>query len=186
MGYDSFREWPAGNTLLAPPRWGDDVAQDRRRGTDNTLGTVYPQALAWGGAPAPTCGAVWTARTSAADNEWRGLAWAAELGLLVAVSTTGSGNRIMTSPNGIDWTARTSATDNDWRGVTWAAGLGLLVAVSTTGSGNRVMTSPNGIDWTARTSAADNNWPDVTWAAELGLLVAVSTTGSGNRVMTSN
>ena len=59
-------------------------------------------------------------------------------GLFVAVSISGSGNRVMTSPDGI--TIRQSAADNAWIGVTYANGL--FVAVSFNGSGNRVMTSP--------------------------------------------
>ena len=84
----------------------------------------------------------WTARSSAADDSWRSVTWAKELGLLVAVAASGTGNRVMTSPDGITWTARTSAADNGWLSVTWAKELGLLVAVSYTGAGNRVMTSP--------------------------------------------
>jgi len=55
------------------------------------------------------------------------------------VSNSGTGNRVMTSPDGINWTIRSSAADNDWRSVCY--GNGLFVAVSTTGTGNRVMTS---------------------------------------------
>ena len=40
----------------------------------------------------------WTARASAVDNSWLSVCWAAELGLFVAVSYTGTGNRVMTSP----------------------------------------------------------------------------------------
>jgi hypothetical protein len=122
---------------------------------------------------------VWTARTSAADNNWFGVTYGN--GLFVAVAGSGSGNRVMTSPDGITWTARTSAADNDWRSVTY--GNGLFVAVAGSGSGNRVMTSPDGITWTARTSAADNSWLSVTYGN--GLFVAVAGSGSGNRVMTS-
>jgi hypothetical protein len=98
----------------------------------------------------------------------------------VAVSSSGTGNRVMTSPDGITWTSRTSAADNSWRSVTY--GGGLFVAVSTTGTGNRVMTSPDGITWTSRTSAANNTWRSVTYGG--GLFVAVSSDGT-NRVMTS-
>jgi len=65
--------------------------------------------------------------------------------------TTGTGNQIMTSADGITWTSRTSAADNAWRSVTY--GDGLFVAVSTTGTGNQVMTS-GVIGITARTAAA--------------------------------
>ena len=59
----------------------------------------------------------------------------------MAVSLTGTGNRVMTSPDGINWTARTTPADNNWRGVAWSSGLSKFVAVAITGTGNRVMTS---------------------------------------------
>src|SRR3972149_5500120 len=127
----------------------------------------------------------WFTRTSAADNSWSSVAWSPELGLFAAVSFSGTGNRVMTSPNGINWTIRTSAADNDWGSVAWSPALGLFAAVSFSGTGNRVMTSPDGINWTIRTSAADNDWGSVAWSPALGLFAAVSFSGTGNRVMTS-
>jgi hypothetical protein len=124
-------------------------------------------------------GFTWTSRTSAADNQWRGVAYGN--GMFVAIAQSGTGNRVMTSPDGVTWTARTSAADNSWTSV--AYGNGLFVAVAASGSGNRVMTSPDGINWTLRTSAADNSWIDVTYGN--GLFVAVAWSGTGNRVMTS-
>ena len=119
----------------------------------------------------------WTIRTSASNNAWRSITYGN--GIFVAVSSSGIGNRVMTSPDGVTWTSRTSAADNSWFGITY--GNGLFVAVSSSGTGNRVMTSPNGITWTIRTSAANNPWTSVTYGN--GLFVAVSITG--NRVMTS-
>jgi hypothetical protein len=58
-------------------------------------------------------GVDWTIRDSAADNDWLGVAYGN--GLFVAVATSGSGNRVMTSPDGVNWTIRDSAADNDWR-----------------------------------------------------------------------
>ncbi len=130
-------------------------------------------------------GASWLISTSAADNGWRSLCWSAERGLFCAVSETGTGNRVMTSPDGIAWTARTSAVDNNWLFVCWAPEAGLFCAIANSGTGNRVMTSPDGITWTARASSADNNWRGVCWSAELMLFCAVAATGTGNRVMTS-
>jgi hypothetical protein len=69
-------------------------------------------------------------------------------GLFVATSLTGTGNRVMTSPDGITWTIRTSAADNNWFGLTY--GNGLFVATSITGTGNRIMISQDGINWTCR------------------------------------
>jgi cytoskeletal protein CcmA (bactofilin family) len=128
---------------------------------------------------------VWNTRISAVDNTWFSVCWSAELGLFVAVSTNGTGNRVMTSSDGINWTSRISAVDNQWRSVCWSAELGIFVAVASSGTGNRVMTSPDGINWTSRISAANNNWQSVCWSAELGIFVAVSFSGTGDRVMTS-
>ena len=88
-------------------------------------------------AQANSAGITWTSQTSAADNDWASITYGN--GLFVAVSTSGTGNRVMTSPDGITWTSRTSAADNDWTSVTY--GNGLFIAVSSTGTGNRVMTS---------------------------------------------
>ena len=117
----------------------------------------------------------WNTRASSVDNQWLGIVWAAELGLFVAVATTGTGNRVMTSPDGITWTTRVSAVDNSWRSVVWAPELGLLVAVAFTGTNDRIMTSPDGIVWTSRiTPTPDRDWGSLTWAPELGLFVAVA------------
>jgi predicted RecA/RadA family phage recombinase len=123
--------------------------------------------------------APWISRTSAADNEWWGVTYGN--GVFVAVASSGSGNRVMTSSDGVTWTSRVSAADNDWWAVTYDNGIFVAVAIS--GTGNRVMTSPDGITWTLRTSAADNNWRSVTYGD--GIFVAVAFSGSGNRVMTS-
>jgi hypothetical protein len=128
----------------------------------------------------------WLSSTSAADNSWYSICWAAELGIFCAVANTGAGNRIMTSPDGKTWTARTSAADEDWRSICWSPERRLFVVVGITGSGNRVMTSPDGITWTTRASAADNNWNAVCWSPELLLFCAVSSTGTtSDGVMTS-
>ena len=94
----------------------------------------------------------WKTKTSAANNFWYSVTYGN--GLFVAVAGSGTGNRVMTSPDGITWTSRTSAADNNWQSVTY--GNGIFVAVAQTGTGNRVMTSPDGITWTSRTSAANN------------------------------
>jgi hypothetical protein len=85
-------------------------------------------------------GVNWTLRASAADNSWRSVCWAREIGLFAAVAATGTGNRVMTSPDGVNWSLRTSATDNNWAGVCWAPELGLFAAVAG-GTGNFAMTS---------------------------------------------
>ena len=127
-----------------------------------------------------TTNSTWTSRTSAADNFWYSVTYGN--GLFVAVSASGTGNRVMTSPDGVVWTSRTSAANSSWYGVTY--GNGLFVAVSITGvSSNRVMTSPNGFTWTLRTTPVNNAWISVTYGN--GLFVAVSYDGVNNSVMTS-
>ena len=83
----------------------------------------------------------WTSRTSAADNFWFSVAWSPELSLFCAVALTGTGDRVMTSPDGITWTIRTSAADNSWQSVVWSPELGIFCAVAYSGTGDRVMTS---------------------------------------------
>jgi hypothetical protein len=120
-----------------------------------------------------------TSSTAGLDNSWTSVTYGN--GLFVAVSSDGTGNRVMTSPDGITWTSRTSAADNSWRSVTY--GNGLFAAVASSGNNNRVMTSPDGINWTIRTAGVTNNWYSVTYGN--GIFVAVSITGSFNQAMTS-
>jgi hypothetical protein len=119
-------------------------------------------------------GITWTARTSAADNQWQSICYGN--GLYVAVAGTGTGNRVMTSPDGITWTTRTSAADNSWVSVCY--GNGLFVAVAYGSSPNTVMTSTDGITWTIRSSGS---WLRAVCYGN-GLFVAVTDTTS---VMTS-
>ena len=101
------------------------------------------------------------------DNDWEGVAYGN--GTFVAVSSTGSGNRVMTSTDGLTWTSRASASDSNWQAVTY--GNGLFVAVGT----NAVMTSPDGITWTART-AVNGSWDSVAGCGNM--FVAVSSVTS--------
>jgi hypothetical protein len=128
----------------------------------------------------------WTARTSAADNSWNGVCWSSDLSLFCAVASSGTGNRVQTSPDGITWTARTSAADQQWNDVCWSSALALFVAVSGSGATARVQTSPDGITWTLRTTDTTHGWNGVCWSADLGLFVAVGDSStSTNRCMTS-
>jgi hypothetical protein len=122
----------------------------------------------------------WTTRIPASNNNWSSVVYGD--GLFVSVAYSGTGIRVMTSPNGVTWTSRTTPADNNWYSLTYANNL--YVAVAGSGTGNRVMTSPNGITWTLRESAADNDWRNICYGN--GLFVAVSITGTGNRVMTSS
>jgi hypothetical protein len=121
----------------------------------------------------------WLRANTAADNGWLNAAWAPELGLFAAVSNTGTGTRVMTSPTGQDWTIRTSAQDNSWNGLAWGGPTGgkLFVAVSEAGS-NRAMTSPDGATWTVRNMSGTNAWRGVAWSEQLQLFCAVGQSGA--------
>ena len=129
---------------------------------------------------------LWTLRTSAAANRWRGVAYGN--GKFVAVGEVGTGNRAMWSTNGINWTAAVTATpDKNWQSVCY--GNGQFVAVAS-GVGNvagqgTVMTSPDGITWTNRTVSfgLSRTWRSITYGN--GLYVAVASTPSATDVMTS-
>lgn len=126
-----------------------------------------------------------TSSTLANSNNWISSCWADTLNLFVAISNTGTNNRIMTSPDGITWTIQTSPADYNWTSICWSRQLTLLVAVASSGTGNRVMTSSDGIIWTLQTTPVDNNWSSVCWAPELSLFIAVANSGTTDKVMTS-
>jgi len=129
---------------------------------------------------------IWSTHALPVTNAWRAICWSPEVGLFAAVSTNGTNNRVLTSPDGINWTNRTSAINNAWYGICWSSDVNLFVAVAYNGSGHKVMTSPDGINWTSRASANDSNyWTSVCWSPDLSIFVAVGARGSGNRVMTS-
>jgi hypothetical protein len=125
-------------------------------------------------------GITWTAQTTlAASQTWRSVTYGN--GIYAAVAASGTADRVMTSPDGINWTSRTTPADNNWTDITYANGL--FVAVAQSGIGDRVMTSPDGINWTLGTTPADNNWSSITYGN--GLFVAVAASGTADRVMTS-
>lgn len=123
-------------------------------------------------------GTTWSSRTSAADNNWQSVAYGA--GLFVTVASSGTGNRVMTSPDGSTWTIRTSPADNAWNSVIYANSKFVAVAGSGT---NRVMTSTDGITWTASASADEAiGWSSIAYGN--GIFVATSNSAN-NKVMTS-
>jgi len=88
----------------------------------------------------------------------------------VAVSSTGTNNRVMTSPEGVNWTCRVPAIDKIFSWVCY--GNGKFVAVSTSGY---VIISIDGIAWTLGNDIIASNWQAVCFGN--GLFVAVSLDG---------
>jgi hypothetical protein len=81
----------------------------------------------------------WTPRTldSSLRISWKSVCFGD--GLFVAVSKTGTGNRVMISPDGINWTSQYASANNAWQSICY--GVFSFVAVSNTGYGNQIMTS---------------------------------------------
>jgi hypothetical protein len=130
-----------------------------------------------------TCGN-WTGSNSPYTFPLAGVAWSPELGLAVAVASSGTTQRMISSTNGVSWTAR-STSNRNFKAICYSPELHMFVAVSDTGSGNRVHRSTNGTSWFSGTTA-DETWSSVCWAPELGIFCAVASTGStGSLVMTS-
>jgi hypothetical protein len=127
----------------------------------------------------------WETHTILVTNAWDSVVWSPELSLFAAVAYSGTGNRVMTSPDGINWTTRATPADNSWFGITWASELSLFVAVAGSGSFNRVMTSSNGITWVTRSTPNNHEYRNVAWSPELSLFAAVSRTGTTSAIMTS-
>lgn len=132
-------------------------------------------------------GKVWTLSNTGGDLRSRQcVCFSNELGLFVAMGTNGtSGQRAMTSYDGINWTLQTTpaAGDLTWEGVTY--GNGLFVAVASNGN-DRVMTSPDGVNWTVRDTGGGDaiGWREICYGN--GVFVAVGTPdASNNAVMTS-
>lgn len=126
----------------------------------------------------------WTLQTPATTNQWIDVTWSPELSIFCAVGRTGTGDRVMTSPDGITWTSRSNSVDNEWEAICWSPEKSLFVAVARNGTNDSVMTSPDGITWTTRTDPG-GLWRDVIWSADLSLFVAVGTSTGTYEVMTS-
>jgi len=98
-------------------------------------------------------GYTWTSKS--AGSVGNGLNWESVTAgmvngvtLFAAVSSSGTGNRVMTSYDGENWTVGSNTPDNGWKGIVSGipstgtyAGEELFVAVSSDGSSSRVMTS---------------------------------------------
>jgi hypothetical protein len=119
----------------------------------------------------------WNLRTTNSTQIWNGIAWNGTV--FAAVAESGTGNRVMTSPDGITWTSRTSASDSNWTAIAWNG-----TVFAAVGESGAVMTSPDGITWTSRTAPNINNYQAIAWNGTV--FAAVSSSGTGNRVMTSS
>lgn len=154
------------------------MAPTRNGATTVTLFRAGPSGL--GGVAAPV--AWWSLRPAPNVNttivqSWRSITYGA--GMYVALAITGTTNRVMTSPDGVNWTQRTTPaqSDNQWESIAYSGSL--FVAVASTGT-HRVMVSADAITWTAvaapagPSTNAQRAWKSVAYGG--GMFYAVSDT----------
>jgi len=108
--------------------------------------------------------------TAATVNRWRAVAYGA--GVFVAVSDSGTGNRAMTSADGVTWTARTTPADNQYVAIAFGAGVFSVL----TGNGGRGMYSSDGITWTQSAISSQGSFNGMTFGD--GKFVAVGASGT--------
>jgi hypothetical protein len=135
----------------------------------------------------------WNSRTIPTGN-WKKIIWVAELNLFIGISISTSGNRMMTSSNGIDWAYVVGAPSIALQDIVWSPELSLLVAVATTllndpALDRPIFTSSDTITWTSQKSPNFSTGPPmglnfrikelnrVAWSPELNLFASISTTG---------
>ena len=140
-------------------------------------------ALGWPGEPQANTGLRWRSIKSPSDNFYRSICWSPELKLFCAVASSGTGDRVITSPDGLNWnTQLNAAVDDSWYSVCWSSKLRLFCAVSNSG---KIMLSSNGIGWTYINPGITAAFTSVCWAESLNLFCAVGNSGSGRDVATS-
>ena len=112
----------------------------------------------------------WTRGVAAAANSWTCVEWSPELSIFCAVAASGTGNRVMTSPDGITWTAQTCPSQS-WYAVVWSQPLNTLVAI---GSSGRAMYSRDGVNWTQSpgTPLSGTGYQAI-WAEKINMFIAV-------------
>ena len=124
-------------------------------------------------------GTTWTYRTAAQDYKWESVTYGD--GVWVAVSSSGTGNRVMTSPDGINWTSRNSIGDFEWVSVSYGVeedGTKRWVAVSQETFRASMTSTDKGVTWSSQTIPEPSS--AVTWQGlgyGNGIWVAVGASG---------
>ena len=128
-------------------------------------------------------GVNWSHISTSSDNvssfSLHSVIWSLQLGLFCAC---GSGDRILTSPNGIQWTERIISSGYMYTSVTWSKELNLLCAIGvkqncTTGS--IIATSSDGVNWNTYSTTIMNDYiwsksASVTWSSTLNKFCGIT------------
>lgn len=103
----------------------------------------------------------WTNNATAMPNAnfWTDVCWSPVLNKFVAISSTsGSGNQVATSPDGLVWTVQTAANALPWYSVIWSPTANLFIAANGSAATTQVvMTSADGVSWTQRTVGTNSS-----------------------------
>lgn len=133
------------------------------------------------GEPQVNLGYKWTLRRTPADNSWTAICWSPDKRLFCAVASSGTGNRVITSPTGEVWAVSSASSDATWSAICWSRELGIFCAVSEDVPA-LVMTSQDGKSWSQTASIANVSFSGICWSPVLRLFCAVgvdSATGVG-------
>lgn len=153
--------------------WTSITVPDNAGSRAATYGYGRYVGIGTGGAIVSLDGYTWSLYSIANAYTWSDVCFGA--GVFVAVASSGTGNRVMTSANGTTWTAQTTPVDNSWQSVCY--GNGTFVAVADAGTAARVMVSVNlGVTWTSVTPPVTANWSSVCYGD--GVFVAVAQSGT--------
>lgn len=127
-------------------------------------------------------GSSWTAIIAPVQLAWANVAWSPDLSLFVAVSTNGTGNQVLTSPDGVTWTSQVTPTPTrSWNKVNWLNGKFYALAQNGT---EKLMTSPDGVNWTLVNFGVPSFIP-TDMAYGNGLFLAATSSGGSTVFMSS-
>jgi hypothetical protein len=111
-------------------------------------------------------GMTWTLQTlpagPPATTNWAALAYGN--GTYVCVANTGTGDRTMSSPDGINWTSHPAAAALTWSSLSFGNNMFIAGAASGLPTTNTIMTSTdNGVTWTQQTHPSLPGVGRITW-----------------------
>jgi hypothetical protein len=105
--------------------------------------------------------------------------WAPELGLLCAVSYSGTNRILVSRDGGESWIQVAAPVNNQWVSVCWSPRLRMFAAIAQDGTtANQIMVSRTGFEWSVRSVPATKDWLNIIWAPELRKFVAHARTGT--------
>jgi hypothetical protein len=76
---------------------------------------------------------LWDLQSSPGTNAWRAVAYSPQQNIFMAVAGSGTGDRAMSSPDGINWTLLPTPQDNFWCAIAWSPELSMFCAISNEG-----------------------------------------------------